>query len=417
MSENVQTLRDQLQQLKQLHASGTLSDAQYEESKARLERRILDLVLAGAPAVAAPVAPGTGTSARPSKRLLASAAAFVVVVAGAGYAWLGSPAMWNQAPASGMAQGDAGAAAGAQGGQHDVNAQQINAMVEKLAARMKDNPDDAEGWGMLARTYTVLGRHAEALPAYRKALALQGDEPMLLADYADSLAVTSDGQIGGEPLKLIERALKLDPDHAKALYLAGTAAFDRKDYAAAARYWERIITSGRARPEMIDQVRGSVDEARRLGGLPPSTAQAPAAPQAQPAMPPAATPRQANSAPAAAAGAGFVAGQVTLARALAGKVSPEDTVFIFARAAEGPRMPLAVLRKQVKDLPVTFRLDDSMAMSPQMTLSSVPQVVVGARVSKAGDPMPKPGDLEGLSKPVALGSSSLKIEIGQVIGQ
>jgi cytochrome c-type biogenesis protein CcmH len=160
-----------------------------------------------------------------------------------------------------------------------------------------------------------------------------------------------------------------------------------------------------------------VAEARQLGGMPASTAQPPAAPMAPAAttgMAPAAKPQAA--APAAAAGA-FVAGKVTITAAMLGKASPEDSVFIFARAAEGPRMPLAALRKQVKDLPVTFKLDDSMGMTPQMKLSSFDKVVVGARISKSGNPIAQPGDLQGSSAPVALGSSDLKIEINQVVGQ
>ena len=431
MSDDVQSLRDQLQQLKQLHASGTLTDAQYEESKTRLERRLVDQVLAGepttsapaaaAPAPTAPAAPAA-PAARPSKRLVAAAAAFVVVVAVAGYAWVGSPAFMSANPAvAGAAAGVDAGATNPDGTPHTMGMEQIAAMVDRLAQRMKENPNDAEGWGMLGRSYTVLGRHAEALPAYRKALELvpQGD-PALLADYADSLAVTKQGELEGEPLKLVERALQLDPDSTKALSLAGTAAYNRKDYAGAAKYWERIITAGKADPALVEQVRASVNEARQLAGMPPTTAQAPApaAVDAKPAMGPGgqgAAP--AERAPAAAAGPGFVAGTVSLSAALAGKAKPDDTVFIFARAAQGPRMPLAVLRKQVKDLPVTFRLDDSMAMTPQMTLSNFPQVVVGARVSKAGDPIPKPGDLEGVTAPVKLGSSDLKIEIGQVVGQ
>jgi cytochrome c-type biogenesis protein CcmH len=422
MSVDVQTLRAQLLQLDQLHASGTLSAEQYTESKTRLERRVLDLVMAGAPA--APVA--AVATARPSKRLIGIAAAFAVLVAGGGYAFYGAPAFFGMGPSSTLAQGagpgagDAAAAdpaAAASGPQHTMGVDQIAAMVDRLAARMKENPNDGEGWTMLARSYTVLGRHAEALPAYQKALALHVEDPSLLADYADSMAVANKGQIEGEPLKLVERALKMDPDHTKALSLAGSAAFERKDYATAVKHWERIITAGKANPELIQQVQSSVAEARQLGGMPASTAQPPAAPMAPAAttgMAPAAKPQAA--APAAAAGA-FVAGKVTITAAMLGKASPEDSVFIFARAAEGPRMPLAALRKQVKDLPVTFKLDDSMGMTPQMKLSSFDKVVVGARISKSGNPIAQPGDLQGSSAPVALGSSDLKIEINQVVGQ
>ncbi|MEX8520320.1 MAG: c-type cytochrome biogenesis protein CcmI [Leptothrix sp. (in: b-proteobacteria)] len=422
MSVDVQTLRAQLQQLEQLHASGTLSAEQYTESKTRLERRVLDLVMAGAPAAPVVAVP----AARPSKRLIGIAAAFAVLVAGGGYALYGAPSFFGMGPSSTLAQGagpgagDAAAdpTAGAAAGKHTMGVEQIAAMVDRLAARMKENPNDGEGWTMLARSYTVLGRHAEAVPAYQKALALHVEDPSLLADYADSLAVVNKNSIEGEPLKLIERALKLDPDHTKALSLAGSAAFDRKDYASAVKYWERIITSGKANPELVPQIQNSVAEARQLGGMPASTVQPPAAPMAPAAaatgMAPAA-PAQA-AAPAAAAGA-FVAGKVTITAAMLGKTSPEDSVFIFARAAEGPRMPLAALRKQVKDLPVTFKLDDSMGMTPQMKLSSFDKVVVSARVSKSGNPIAQPGDLQGSSVPVALGSGDLKIEINQVVGQ
>jgi cytochrome c-type biogenesis protein CcmH len=126
---------------------------------------------------------------------------------------------------------------------------------------------------------------------------------------------------------------------------------------------------------------------------------------------------QGGEAPAAAPNPdAFVSGKVTLSAGLAAKASPEDTVFIFARAAEGPRMPLAIIRKQVKDLPVEFKLDDAMAMQPAMRLSAFAKVVVGARVSKRGDAVPQPGDLEGASPPVKVGTANLKIEISQVVG-
>lgn len=110
-----------------------------------------------------------------------------------------------------------------------------------------------------------------------------------------------------------------------------------------------------------------------------------------------------------------VSGTVSLSPALASKVSPTDTVFILARAAQGPRMPLAVLRKQVKDLPLQFTLDDSMAMQPQMKLSGFDQVIVAARVSRSGMAMTQPGDLEGLSAAIKPGASNLNIVIDAVV--
>jgi cytochrome c-type biogenesis protein CcmH len=279
-----------------------------------------------------------------------------------------------------------------------MNFEQIAAMADKLAERLKAQPDDAEGWSMLARSYTVLGRNPEAVDAYKKALELHGDDASLLADYADALAVKNKRSLAGEPAALIARALKLEPDNLKALSLAGTDAFDRKDYAGAVKHWERILQVGPADNPLVEQVKASVAEARELGKLPAAQASVAAA-----------------SSLAQATGPATVGGQVTLAPALAKQADPGDTVFVFARAAEGGPMPLAVLRKQVKDLPLRFTLDDSLAMSPAAKLSTAAKVIVSARISKSGDAIPQHGDLSGQSAPVAVGASGLAIEINTVV--
>ena len=120
-------------------------------------------------------------------------------------------------------------------------------------------------------------------------------------------------------------------------------------------------------------------------------------------------------APAAASGGAKVSGKVSVAPALAGKAAPTDVVFIFARAASGPPMPLAVLRKQVKDLPVEFALDDSMAMAPNLKLSGFAEVVVGARISRSGSATPQSGDLQGLSRPVKVGASGVAVVIDTAV--
>lgn len=266
-------------------------------------------------------------------------------------------------------------------------------MTEKLAARLKTQPADAEGWAMLARSQTVLGRQAEALAAYERAVALRADDAQLWADYADALALRQNRQLSGEPLKLVEKALQLDPRNVKALYLAGTEAFNRKDYAGAVRYWERVQAAGAPDNPQVRQVSEALAEARSLAGLPASA------------------PPAGQHAPRSALPGRSVAGTVTLAPALAQQVAPQDTVFIFARAAQGRGMPLAILRKQVKDLPVRFVLDDSLSMSPSALLSGASEVVVGARVSKSGNAMPQPGDLVGQSAAVPLGRADLAVEI------
>lgn len=284
--------------------------------------------------------------------------------------------------------------------------EQIEGMADKLAARLKEQPDDAQGWAMLGRSYAVLGKHEQALPAFKQAMTLGPDDPVLIADYADALAMSNDRNLEGEPSRLIARALELDPNNLKALSLAGTAAFLRKDYALALKHWQKMAQVA-PDSDFVRQIQGGIGEAQRLlaaGGGEAATPQA-----ARPAAP--------AGSGAAGTAAASVSGVVKLAAALAGKAAPEDTLFVYARAAEGPRMPLAILRKQVKDLPLQFKLDDSMAMSPAARLSSAPRIVVSARISKRGEATPQPGDLQGQSAPVAPGASGLTVEIGQVVGQ
>lgn len=387
MNHTIDSLKQKLAQLKQLNASGILDDAKFEQGKAALERQILDLVLGAAPLAAgkAAVAP-----AKPPVLLLAGLTVAIVVIAAAGYLWKGMPAQQQgEAEQPQMTSADGKAAP------HSTNAEQIVAMTEKLAERLKEKPDDVEGWSMLARSYSVLGRHADALKAYEKALSLRKDDATLMADYADSLAVNNDSNLEGEPMKLVERALKIDPKNLKALYLAGTYDFNKKDYKGAVKMWEKLAESGPPGNVFVNQVQPAIAEARSLAGMPAA---------AQPL----------DSAPAAVVTGASVSGTVTLSAALVKQAQPEDTVFVFARASEGSRMPLAILRKQVKDLPIRFNLNDSMAMSPATALSSQSKVIVGARISKSGNAMPQPGDLSGQTAAVSVGASDLKIEIKEV---
>lgn len=406
MSQDLSTLRRQLVQLQELHATGVLSDEQYATARTGLERRVVELVLAGATEVGATPAAATPASEpappKPSRRLLVTLGVGVIVLAAAGYAWMGSPGLWGTGPSDAapvMGGGAPGqAAAGAQTAPHSTSQEQIADMADKLAQRMQNTPEDAEGWAMLARSYSVLGRHPEALVAYEKAVKLRKDDPNLLADYADSLAVRNGRQLAGEPMKWVEAALKIDPKTPKALALAGTHAFDRKDYAGAVRYWELLVATAPADSSFVQQIRSGLEEARQLGGLPARTAETPAAGAAM-ALPGAS-----------------VSGTVSLSPDLAKQAAPEDTVFIYARAAEGGmRMPLAIQRHQVKDLPVSFTLDDSSSMSPAARLSGVKQVIVSARVSKTGQAMPTPGDLTGQTAAVDVGASGLKIEINEAV--
>ena len=364
---NVAVYRDQLRELEADLRAGTLAQDQYERSRGEIETRLLQDVSATEGAAAPP-------------RSKSGAIAFAIalpVCALAIYFVVGNP---QAIQIVGTPQGTA----------HGVSGEQMLALVEKLAARMRANPEDPEGWKILARSYAALGRFKEASEAYANATARSPGDAQLFADYADALAMAQGRSLEGEPEKLIARALAVDPRNVKALALAGTVAFSRKNYAKAVEYWERILTVVPPDSESAQGARANIAEARSLAGG-TLAAQPPAAP--------------------AAADAARVSGTVKLAPALAAKVEPNDTVFIFARAAEGPRMPLAILRRQASDLPVEFALDDSMAMTPQMKLSSFPLVVIGARVSKSANATPQPGDLEGLSVPIKAGANGVSVVI------
>ena len=407
-ADPITTLRQQLQRLKTLHDEGTLGAEAYASARAPLERELLDRVLAQPAADAEPAAAlAPAPPPRPSKPLLGGVAVAVLALAVGGYLGFGSPGMPSAGP-PGSAPAVAAAAP-------DMTEAQFVAAVEQLAERMAQEPANGEGWALLARSYVRMGRHADAVPAFAKAVAIVGDDPRLLVDYADALAMKNDRVLEGEPLALVQRALKADPDNGKALALAGTAAFNRKDFQTAVQMWERLTKVSPPDSPFMAQLQGSIDEARSLGGMPAGARLVQSAPAAASAaaQPPGAGPASPKAAVAAAAAG--ITGTVRLSPALAAQAKPDDVVFIFARAADGGRMPLAILRHQVKDLPVSFRLDDSMAMSPAMKLSQFAMVVVSARISKSGQAAPAPGDLGGQTAPVANQAQGLVIEINEVV--
>jgi len=408
MTDNVQALRLQLEKLRAQHASGAINDAQYAHRRAPLERKLVDQVLQGDVAAGTGLPAQTGAERRPGLRTWAALGAFAVLVAGAGYWWTRMPDQSGQGAAGFAAQteGEDGPEAPASA-PHAMDNEQFAAMAARLAARLKDQPDDVAGWIMLGRSYIAMGRLDEALPAFERAVKLKPNDASVLADMADALALQNNRDLSGEPMRLIERALKIEPGNLKALTLAGTEAFNRGDFAKAVEYWDRAAKVGPPDSPIVQQARNAAAEARERGKLPAAAANDKGLPAATPASP----------APALAGATGAVSGTVSLAPALKGKVAPDDAVFVFARAAEGSRMPLALVRKQVKDLPFRFQLDDSQALSPASRLSTAGSVIVGARISKSGQPMPQPGDLEGLSGATAVGSQGVAVVIANPIKQ
>lgn len=335
--------------------------------------------------------------------LIGAIAVGVLAVLGIGYALVGAPEHLDVTP-SGVIEARRETAKPAPLDPALVQAEsRVSAVIESLAERLEAQPDDADGWRTLARSYAALGRHAAAIEAFRAAVRLRPDEPALLAEYAFSAAVLDPYAASGEAARLVDRALQLDPLNRKALALAGTLALDRKDYPGAIAHWEQLARLEAPDGPIAKQLHFSILQARQLagprGGVVPVSAVA-ALPGALPT------------------GAARVGGVVTLAPALRARVAPTDTVYVFARAsnpAGGPRMPLAVLRKHVKDLPLRFTLDDSLAMSPNARLSSADRVIVGARIARSGGAQARDGDLQGLLPETALGRDDLKLEINEVV--
>ena len=387
---NVAILRGQLFQLDAELASGNLDAEQHRTVRTEIQRRVLEEEnMTEAPRLAGA-----------SRKTAIFVGLCLPVLALAGYTALGNFEAMSPQARAGAPEGE-------------VTQAEVTAMVETLAQRMKEKPDDPVGWTMLANAYSALQRFPEANEAYKKATVLSPNNAQLLADHADVLAMIQGRSAAGEPLKLIERALTIEPNNLKALALAGSAAFERKDFPAALGYWgkaRKLAPEG----EFAASLDASIAEIKQAapGAVATGMPAAPVVAVSEPAEPAASAP-VASSVSAKNVSAA-VTGTVSVAPSLLARAAPTDTVFIFARAAEGPRMPLAIVKKQVSDLPFNFKLDDSMAMSPQMKLSNFADVVVGARISKSGQATPTAGDLTGQSAPLKTGGAAVRLVIDSV---
>jgi cytochrome c-type biogenesis protein CcmH len=412
----VELFREKLRDLEAERKSGVLQDAQYEQSRRDLERQLLDAVAATDVPLAAGPRRARWSAALIGVFLLLAPVVLYVNLGAPGalepgaIRAPGAPGAANASDADGQGEANAGTGKGKAG---PLTGTQVQKMIDGLVDALKRNPGDAQAWNMLARAYSYQHQYPEAVRAYVKAVALTPKDARLLSDMADAMAMANGQRLDGEPLKLIERALQIDPNEIKALALAGTAAFDHQEYVKAIGYWERALKAAPGDAEFARSLRGSLEEARQLAGVKGGEGGAGVAPIAQSSAVAAAAP---VAAPAVAGAAGAaVRGKISLSASLVAKAQPGDTIFVFARAAQGPKVPLAMLRRQVKDLPFEFSLDDSMAMMPEYTLSKYAPVIVGARVSRSGDAIAAAGDLQGFSKPVSAGATGVNVTIDQVV--
>lgn len=367
---NLEILRDQAAEMDADLANGLLTPELHAQGRRELEARLLE-------EVQSTTAPEAGQ--RHPLKILAIVLALLIPAASFGLYWkLGNQDALNPILSEGgMLTGE---------------------RLQELEARLERNPRNPEGWLLLARSYYELEQYKGAARAYDHLTQLVPNEAELWTDYADSLAMSQGQSLLGKPTELLEKALALNPDHFKALALSGSAAMERGDYAVAVRDWEKLYNllpdketeDAKAIASGLEQAR---DFLARSGGA-----------------------KQRRMAPrAASSGKERITGTVMLSDALKSQAKPDETVFILARAMDGPPMPLAAIKIRVRDLPFRFALDDTMAIMPQAKISGFDKVVVVARVSRSGTAMPKAGDLQGNSAPVKPGAQGVKVTISNVV--
>jgi len=382
--------RQQFSELEQDLTNGLLTDEQYQAARSELERRVLEET--GSTETSA-----MATGGLVNLRFVALSLAMIIPVSSGVLYWtLGNPAaMTHPAVSSASQGGPSGDAQMAEG---------LNQLIEQLRKKLEQNPNDGVGWGLLARSYMAMERYADAVPIFEKATKLDPSNASLLADYADALAVHQGRKLEGRPETLIQKALKLDPHNVKALMLSGTIAYNRKDFARAAKEWEDAHAYLPADDqESSDQLKASIAEAKRRMSGGPSMNMLVANPPMEQAKP---TKPTTQSGPSRA-----ITGKVVLGQNLANKASLPDTLFVFAKDVAGPPMPVSIVRASRKDLPFTFKLDDSTSPMPSRKLSDIDTVVIVARLSRSGKAMPESGDLEGMSQPIKPGAENITIVI------
>ncbi|MBO1013869.1 c-type cytochrome biogenesis protein CcmI [Achromobacter sp. SD115] len=294
--------------------------------------------------------------------------------------------------------------------------------INALALRLRTAPDDADGWYVLARSYETLGRYTDAVAAYQQVLRLVPGQPAVLADLADALLSANQGNPDEASIAAVAQALAAQPDQPKALALAGMMALRRGDAAEALAHWERLQAQLPPDSEAARQIQSNIAQARAMAAAPAGTSAAKsavassgtsAATSARSAPASASPPPAASPTPSPTAAR--ISGRASIADALRGRVQPSDTVFILARPEQGSRMPLAILRMQVSDLPRDFVLDDSSAMSPDATLSQAGKVRVEIRISRSGTAAARPGDLGGMLSGVGVHASGLELVADAVV--
>ena len=360
---NAKVYRDQILDLDREHDSGHISDQEWQQSRDELSLRLLEDTSAVDDPAAKAEKPAIWTA-------VVLAVALPLGSMGM-YMWVGQPEALNPLALKTPDQ---------------VDPKDLAKMAQTLAEKLKDKPDNLQGWVMLGRTYRTLENFDAALRAYDSALKLSADDDLKL-ERIEVIAMQRQGQFEGEPWNVIREILQRDPQHFGALLTAGSASYADGKFADALKYWEQARKPLDANNPDLEGLESAIATVRERLGMPPAKATV-----------------------AAISGLN-VTGQVNLSAALKSKASPNDVVFIYATPANGDRMPLAIFKTTVSQLPFNFTLDDSTAMAPDRKLSAAGEVMVKVRVTKSGNAMPQSGDLSGSLGPVKVGAKGLKLEI------
>jgi cytochrome c-type biogenesis protein CcmH len=373
---NAKVYRDQILDLDREHDSGHISDQEWQQSRDELSLRLLEDTSAVDDPAAKTEKPAIWTAV-----VLAVALPFGAMSL---YMWVGQPEALNPLSLKSPEQ---------------VDPKDLAKLAQTLAEKLQDKPDNLQGWVMLGRTYRTLENFDAALKAYDTALKLSADDDLKL-ERIEVIAMQRQGQFDGEPWRVIREILQKDPQHFAALLTAGSASYSEGKYADALKFWEQARQPLEANHPDLAGLENAIATVRDKLGMPPKAV------------------ASASSAPASSGSNGnalsaglSVSGQITLSAAIKAKASPNDAVFVYATPANGERMPLAIFKTTVSQLPLNFTLDDSTAMTPERKLSTAGEVLVKVRVSKSGNAIPQSGDLTGSVGPVKVGSKGLKLEI------
>lgn len=389
---NAAVYKDQLRDLEKEYVLGNLSSQELQIARDELARRLLEDVCEGNAPRMQPVAVTSHENVlseehqtaqttkpiaqawRPPWVWVMSFVFLVPVAAMLMYAVLGQPLALD--PAAVRAESAQSS---------DISPEKMTEMATALMRRLQDEPNQVDGWVMLARVQRAREHFDESDEAFRKALALSKDDNLAI-EHAEVLAQKNQGNFAGQPWAIIQRVLTADPQHLNALLLAGSASYTELNYRSALRFWERAREVVEPDSPDAPELDRAIAQTREKMGLP-------AAPPSSPAM------------------AARITGRVSVIKELADKVAPTDTVFVFATPVSGSRMPVAIVRTTADKLPFDFVLDDSTSMNPAAKLSSMAEVTVKVRISKSGQAMAQPGDLGVSLTPVKLGSSGLNLMV------